>query len=228
MNSLILAVLVSSMFAVIPVKAKQLKLVRTQLGEKYICAQKALNAAYANLGYELVYQTLPSKRGLLESNNGRYDGEMLRVENINEQYANLIPVPVVLCYVRSVLLARAYVDINNYDDLKKYRFGITSGYVGLERIVEENNIPVVRATKYQTLLEMLKKERIEVTLINETTANAFLKTQPAGEFIIIDSFERSIKLYHYLHKKHEDLVPLITKELELLSDKNFIAIPNKD
>ncbi|GEA11154.1 hypothetical protein [Alteromonas sp. KUL49] len=208
--------------------ANELAFVRTQLGEKYTCAHKALDLAYQNLGYKVKYLTLPSERGLQESNNGHYDGEMLRVKGLEEDYANLIPVEVPICYVQSIIVARPHVDLASYDNFKKYRFGITQGFVGLERMVEEHQLPVIRAVDHETLLQMLDKNRIEMAVVNRETAEAFLKSRPADSFIIIEKFVRNVGLYHYLHKKHAMLVPSITEQLQSISHLGFIDIPNKE
>lgn len=209
-----------------PVFGQKLEFVRTQLGERYICAHKSLTTAYAKLGYNVSYFTMPSRRGLYESNIGRYDGEMLRVEGIEEEYKNLIPIPVAICYVQSVIVAKPHVLIDSYADFKKYRFGITSGYVGLERLVKQYDLQVTRAMKHDALLELLAKDRIDMAIINTANAESFVKSQPEGKFKINYSFARRIGLYHYLHKKHEKLVPLITQELEFISDLGYSTLPN--
>lgn len=205
---------------------KNLNFVRTQLGERYVCAHKALTAAYANLGHHVSYYTLPSKRGLHESNVGRFDGEMLRVEGIEKEYKNLIPVPVAICYVKSVIVAKPGIVINSYADFKDHRFGITSGFVGLERIVKKYDLTVTRAMNHDALLQLLAKDRVDIAIINKANAVAFVKTQPKGKFTIINDFSRNIDLYHYLHKKHRALVPLITQELKAISDRGYRELPN--
>ena len=198
---------------------------QTPLGENFSCADNALTNAYKNLNYDINFLTLPSKRSLKEANSGNVDGEMLRAIGVEKRYPNLIHVPIVLCSVESVLLANKAVTINSLADLKNYRIGITTGYVDQENIARKYNLNVMRAAKDEILQIMLLRDRVDIIFSTEQKAHTLLqKYQDNEKYNIykVKTLNRKIDLYHYIHKKHQAILPMLTEELKKLSQSGLI------
>lgn len=198
---------------------------QTPLGENFSCAHNALTNAYKNLNYDINFLTLPSKRSLKEANSGNVDGEMLRAIGVEKRYPNLIHVPIVLCSVESVLLANKAVTINSLADLKNYRIGITTGYVDQENIARKYNLNVMRAAKDEILQIMLLRDRVDIIFSTEQKAHTLLqKYQDNEKYNIykVKTLNRKIDLYHYIHKKHQAILPMLTEELKKLSQSGLI------
>ena len=190
---------------------------QTALGEKFRCAHDTLNKAYNALNYQLNYFTFPSRRSLKESNSGSIDGELIRVEGVELLHPNLIQVPVPICYVDSILLASSPINITSFIELKNYRVGITLGYIDHERITQKYNLNVTRVSKNDTLEDLLMKGRVDIIFSNSEKLETLKKLYPNFQFVPIKALDREISLYHYLHKKHQALIPLLTQELQKIT-----------
>ena len=150
---------------------------------------------------------------------------MLRAIGVEKRYPNLIHVPIVLCSVESVLLANKAVTINSLADLKNYRIGITTGYVDQENIARKYNLNVMRAAKDEILQIMLLRDRVDIIFSTEQKAHTLLqKYQDNEKYNIykVKTLNRKIDLYHYIHKKHQAILPMLTEELKKLSQSGLI------
>lgn len=204
-----------------------LVLSRTLLGETFTCAHDALIQAYKNLDIEVNFLTLPNKRGLRMANSGEIDGEMLRVADTEIHHPNLIQVPVPICSIESILVANERVMATTYEDLKKYRFGITIGYVDQENLVEKYQLNATRVIKNNTLLEMLMRDRVDVIFLTKLESKYIISKSRNTKLKVLQGFEREMLLYHYLHKKHKALVPQITNALQALTKAGKVKLQNR-
>ncbi|MGJ8691751.1 MAG: hypothetical protein ACSHW0_04660 [Thalassotalea sp.] len=211
---------VVSAMAFITVKAAavQAPLVFTQtyLGENFLCAQNALKIAYAELDREVTFLTLPSKRALKYANEGKADGEMIRVHGVEKDYPNLVKIPVPICEVDSVMIANEKVNISTYEDIKKYRLGITIGFVDHENLVKQYNIKAVKVVKNEILIKMILRDRVDVIFLTKSDAEKLIKSSKKVNLKILAGLSRQLFLYHYLHKNHQTLIPKITEQLTLM------------
>ncbi|MBD1389751.1 transporter substrate-binding domain-containing protein [Neiella sp. HB171785] len=195
---------------------RALVLTQNSLGKNFICAQDALAKAYRQLGIAVEYKIFPSKRALTIANAGKADGEMLRVAGANLQYPNLIQIPVPICQLTSVVIANGNVSATSFEQMRNYRLGITLGFVDHEHVAQQYKLNVVRVTEHDVLIDMLLKDRVDAIFLTENEAQQLIKKEEGSHLTIVRSLDRDLFLYHYLHKKHQDLVPLITEQLTQL------------
>lgn len=200
---------------------------QTPLGERFFCAHKALKKAYAQLNYDVGFITYPSKRALREANVGRVDGEMLRATGAELDYPNLIRIPVPICAIESVLIANKAIEISSLADLKKYRIGITTGYVDQEKIVKEHQLNVTRGSRDDILESLLVLDRVEIIFSTREKAQKLIPKYLNQENInlsVVKAPKRYVYLYHYVHKKHQPLVMKLTDVLKELVAKGELDI----
>lgn len=207
------------------VKRPSLVFTQTTLGHKFRCAHEALTKAYRQLNYNVKFQTLPNKRALKEASNGNTDGEMLRVEGLDFQFPDLIRVPVALCAVESVVLAKANVKATTFDQLFHYQIGITSGFVDQERLAKQYSLNVTKVHQNEILVKALFKNRVDAIFLTIKEAQKIVNDN-AGKYKIIASLNRDVYLYHYLHNKHASLVPAITEQLQIMEQTKQINLKN--
>lgn len=162
------------------------------------------------------------------SNSGKIDGEMLRVEGAELDYPNLIQIPVPICSISSVLIGNKRVVAKQYKDLRKYRFGITIGYVYQENLIRKYQLNATKVLKNQTLLEMLVRDRVDVIFLPIQEAQEMILKSPNVKLKIIEGFNRNTLLYHYLHKKHLNLLPSVTQALQELKKEGKIDLENRE
>ncbi|WP_158100553.1 substrate-binding periplasmic protein [Neiella marina] len=195
---------------------------RNSLGENFICAQRALAKAYEQLDIAVEYLVLPSKRSLTIANAGLADGEMLRVAGTDIQYPNLMQIPVPLCQLKSVMVANQRVKAQSFEQMRDYRLGITLGFVDHENMADKYQLNVVRVTQNDVLIDMLLKDRVDAIFLTESEAMQLISENEGNKLKILRSLDRDLMFYHYLHKKHHQLVPLITSQLRQLEHQGKI------
>lgn len=206
---------------------EQLVFSRTLLGETFTCAHDALTSAYKKINKNISFLTLPNKRGLRMANTGEIDGEMLRVEGLELTHPNLIKIPVPICALESILIANERVKAKKFEDLNKYRLGITIGYVDQENLVRKYQLNATKVIKNNILIDMLLRDRVDVIFLTKREAKQIIDNSPKIQLKILEGFNRKMFLYHYLHKQHKNLVPLVTQALEELRQDGKIKLDNR-
>lgn len=202
--------------------ANELTFAQNSQGEMFSCAHDNLKHAYDMLGHKLTFTTYPSKRALKHSNAGVVDGEMLRVKGVERAYPNLIPIPVTICAVELVLLANESVELSTLEEIKNYHLGITMGYVHQENFAKTHNLDVTRVAHNDLLVELLYLKRVDLIFLTRPEAEAIVNKDK--RFKVIEYHKEQIDLIHYLHKKHQNLVPLVTETLKHLESAGKLDI----
>lgn len=210
------SVLVAAVF-VLPAwgQPKSLTLTRITKGAEWDRTEEALRVAYANLGWQLEFTELPAERAMLESNAGRADGETARVAGIDARYKNLRCVEVPL-HVSSLSIFVKGADKPVPATLAELSRLPRVGMVVGRKVTEDATAGwtnVTRVTNSASALQMLRLGRIDAYL---GRAEDFLLTMRQEGVDVSDYAHRvalRFELFHYLHKKHEALLPAITAEL---------------
>ena len=168
-----------------------------------------LSEAYARLGYEIELQGYPAERALLMANDGLVDGEAGRVNVVEKTYKNLIRVPTPLYLNRIAILTTGVevVPAAGWGQFSNYRTCIRNGYKFLESRVTGENRHVV--SSYEKMLALLKNDRVDVGLAEFFDLLPALNKVGLGDVRMLCDPMASNPMYHYLHKRHADLVPKI-------------------
>jgi ABC-type amino acid transport substrate-binding protein len=170
--------------------------------------------AFRRLGMEFEFKSYPMKRGPRLVNQGKLDGELGREGDFNTKYPNLLRVdePLwtgrMIAYTtdKKIKLNNKWESLRNTNFRVNYRRGVTK--------CEENLPKVVRPDKLETVnydiqgLKKLLAKRIDVYVGIESIVDTLLKTK---EFSALSFYKAGVmdesKVYAFLHKKHEKLVP---------------------
>ncbi len=190
-----------------------------------ICA-RMLEKVYENLGIRIRIQAFPANRALILSNSGEFDGEVQRIDGIEENYPNLIKVPEPIFVLEaSVFVKNAEITIEGWSSLKTYRIGIPRGIKYLESNTDGMN-PVI-ASSIAQLFYLLDAERIDVVIISTNYGKEFMEKHPSMKINLIEPPIIKVPLYHYLHKKHQAIVPFVTNNIrQLKKEGKFNNITN--
>lgn len=189
-----------------------------------VISEVILIKAYRALGYEVKIVNRPSERALVEANDGRFDGEVQRIDGIGKTYTNLVQVPVATNYIEGVAVAmRPSAKIDSLESLRGRRIGIVRGIKFAER--RTVGMSPVKASGYEALLRMLVKGRVDIAIsprMNIIHQSALSGID--GIHILEPPLER-FELFHYLHKKNTGLVPAISAKLqEMAEDRSLERI----
>lgn len=188
--------------------------------------QAVLKEAYKQLGISLTVTELPAERALVESNAGRSDGEVNRIEGLDAHYPNLMRVPVSVGRAEVVVFSKtAKFQVNGWDSLKPYAIGIRIGM----KFVEQGSagMNVRKTSTAESGFQDLDRGVVDVTLQLRDDGLTILHGMKLQGITMLEPPLASIRLYHYLHKKHRALVPKITEVLRKMEAKGQIEAIRK-
>jgi len=187
-------------------------------------AEQVVREAYRRLGIKLVVHKLPGERTLLYANNGKMDGELYRKLGMEREYPNLVIVPVPLQTYEIVIFSHgtSFV-VSGWESLRPYALGFVRGI----KIVQENTLGM-RVEAVPTMRQAFEKMmmgRTDLVLGNRASGMAVIKSMNLEGITVLEPALASFPVYHYLNKKHEDLVPQLTSVLrQMQADKTIEKI----
>lgn len=181
---------------------------------------KSMNAVliecFNRMQMELEILPMPSKRSLINADNGIEDGNFLRTEGITKTYPNLVKVPERISVNRIVAFSKNLdISIDGWESLLNYHVVYVNGWRNCED--ELANAKAVTIVKNEKLLfTLLEKNRAELGVFGQSTGMRVLKKlgytgiKPLTPPIVISD------LFLYVHHKHKHLIPEIVKTLKLM------------
>lgn len=186
-----------------------------------IVSTRLLTEAYRRLGIEIETRELPVARSLYMANAGDVDGELFRGVLNEKDFPNLIRIPVALAYAQLVVFTTdAEFEVTGWDSLRPYTIGIRIGTKGAE--AGTAGMRVESVAHVDQLFKKLALGRNDVVVLPRDVGLMTLKTMKLEgiegmnleDIRILEPPLQQDALYHYLHKKHERLIPKITDVLQ--------------
>lgn len=173
-----------------------------------------LKAVYKRLGITVEFVDLPAKRALIESSQGRVDGEVQRILAVQSEFASLIAVRPSINYIEpSAFVKQRVFRVDGWQSIAPYSIGIVRGVGSSERGTSGMSRVEAVVTMDQ-LMQMLDSGRIEVAVNDRFSGVLINKKLRLDKTLqpLSPALER-IPLYHFLHEQHRDLVPRVEKVL---------------
>ncbi|WBF66134.1 transporter substrate-binding domain-containing protein [Desulfovibrio subterraneus] len=178
--------------------------------------------AYRRIGADIELVTLPGERALVMANRGDVDGELARVPLIGKLYPNLLPVPVPLGSYDGVVFAHDFVPpVQSWEDLRKYRIGVEIGVKFAE--TGTKGMDVVLFGDRRKMFEMLELGRIDVVVHLRETGEAELRALGLKDVHAQEKPLTTLVMYHYVHRRHADIIPQLAKALEEMKQDGTLA-----
>ncbi|ACS78977.1 substrate-binding periplasmic protein [Maridesulfovibrio salexigens] len=180
-----------------------------------------LREAYSSLGVEIEFKALPLLRSTHSAHSGAVDGELFKISGIEEQYPNLIKVPVPIDHVNLMVLTRKDSKINaTWKSLRPLRVGYFRGIVFIENKISTENLRSAKSLETnEQLVKMINLKRLDAGLIARIAGIVTLKKTHSDNVRMLQQPIATTNLYHYLNIKHSALVPKLTKVLKRMSEK---------
>lgn len=173
-----------------------------------------LKAAYGKLGMDVEGVVLPPRRALADSDAGKTDGEVNRIKAIEHQHHNLIRVPEPINAIDGMAFTcGGPIPIDGWDSLRGLRIGVRHG-IRFAEMATRGWSDIYTANEYDHLFDLLFRGRLDVVVASRKVGQAQSRRDLTGCLRANEPPLQSIPLYHYLHKRHEDLVPAITRTLK--------------
>lgn len=187
-----------------------------------ICAL-VLNQAYHRLGIKVTITPYPAKRSLFHANEGLADGELFRIKGMEKKYKNLIRVPVAINQLDAMVMTKS-VDfkVTGWSSISPYKSAIRRGVKfseqgtkGLRRALYNSNLDLGRI--------LLETNDIDLSIIARLNGlQTMLELGDGNQLHFLEPALAAYPLYHYLHKKHADLVPKLVSVLNEMTKNGDI------
>jgi polar amino acid transport system substrate-binding protein len=179
-----------------------------------------LAAAYDRLGINITIQELPGLRALLYANEGSTDGELFRAEGLEAQYPNLIRIKTPINFVDVVVITNGIdFKVTNWESIKPYKIGIQSGITFIESNISQiEGFKVYRVKSSSQLLQLLETKRVDAVVAPRISAIVAIADSMLKTITILEPPLQRLPLFHYLHKKHQSLAPILEDVLQNMED----------
>lgn len=188
----------------------------------YKISRAILKEAYQRIGMNISFAILPASRGLKMSSNGVLDGEMHKIAGIDKNNKNLIMIPVPINKIDVVAFVKnPNITINSAHDLIHHKIGVEKRMKFADELTQ--GLDVEKATSIKQLFLMLDKERLDVVVTVHIAGLHTIKELhlEGAQFKIFPLQQK--KMYHYLHFRHQAVVPRITETLKTMEEQGLIT-----
>jgi ABC-type amino acid transport substrate-binding protein len=157
---------------------------------------------------------LPAGRSLQMANRGLYDGELFRIDGIQQEFNQLKQVPVQLATIELLAFVRTEQldELRQWQQQAKLKIGFVRGFRLASQVRYAGHpVPV---TTLQQAVGMLEQGKIDVLLEDRQSVLSVLpaKTEQVG-IIALPSVLATAGLYHYLHQRHSNLIAPLSEVL---------------
>jgi ABC-type amino acid transport substrate-binding protein len=172
-----------------------------------------LKEAYGTLGIDVTVEDYPAQRALQLADTGAVDGEAGRLTAIEPMVRSLlrVPVPVAWLSVHAFTLGAPF-PVDGYASLKGHTIGLLRGYKRAETMVA--GMRHTLAISPGQLFTMLANGRVDVVILAEMAGREGMRDAGVTGVHMLEPPLEEAPLYHYLHQRHADLVPRVTRALE--------------
>jgi len=172
---------------------------------------------YNNLGISVDITPLPGKHAQHVATTGIKDGEIMRIFTYGEENPSTIRVPTPYYYLETMpfVLEGSNVSIVQAADLKNYRLVKVRGVKHTNNITE-GLVNVHEANSTENMLRLLTSGQVDVALTNTIDGILVSKRLGLRNISPLKYPLATLPLYHYIHKKHQALVPLVDNEIRRL------------
>jgi polar amino acid transport system substrate-binding protein len=172
--------------------------------------------AYRRIGIPVLATTFPGARALIMSNSGLTDGEVFRRSGIQQEYSNLIMIPVPIIYLEGMAFTKnPQIQISEWQSLAPYTIDLEIGIKWAEKVTTGLNTQPV--THLSQAFKKLNLNRTDIVLASRIDGLQTIKQLNLKGIILLEPPLVSEPLYHYLHISNSALVLQITavlKEME--------------
>lgn len=174
---------------------------------------------FEKINIKLNVTPMPAKRAENEVFTGKKDGEVMRIWSYLKSNPNTIRVPTSYYDLKTTAFVRSdsNIKIDSVEDLKNYKLVKQFG------VKHTNNITlkiknVVDVNSKEALMSFLQSNRAEVALTSSLDGDFTLKKLNINDIIKIQKPLAKFKVYIYIHKKYESLVPKVDAAIKQMKE----------
>ena len=187
-----------------------------------------LKVVYGHLNIPIELIDMPAKRALMESSEGKLDGEVHRNINVQNQYPTLLMIRPAINYIEPSVFSKKYrFQVKGWDSIKDYKIGIVRG-VGTSEDGTRDMQHVLAVTALGQLMQVLATDRIDVAVSDSFSGLVAVKQLGLEDRIkvLVPPLQKT-EIYHFLHEKHRDLIPRIESVLNEMKASGELELLRK-
>lgn len=225
---------------VYPVSAGQ-KMIMAALEPKDSPTGKLVNLIYTEafrrLGLELEYRYYPGKRASLMADEGKVDGELIRVGTYGDAHPDLVRVeePAILTAFSAFSIDPA-IQLAGWESLRDTRYkveylrGDRRAHDKLTKLVPPDNLSAINSVTQG--VKKIIAGRTDIYIGPESVVRQSLQAEEIRQFLktqgVRDSDIRTagvmeeIGLHAYMHKKYKDIASKLSTILKVMKEEGLI------
>jgi len=180
--------------------------------------EKYLLFAYNQLGYKVIFDKILTARAREMVDAGRSDAMMVAEKEIVQVYKNILKVPVMLAKGALVLYCKKELncDVSVLNKTSNV-IGVISGHSLSANFMRSMQASTYAVKGAVNLGVMLIKDRVNYALIVNEDQLGNIGDFDDSQFQKVEVFRT--EGYHFIHKKHKNLLPELTQALQLAIEK---------
>lgn len=182
--------------------------------------KKYILSAYHEIGYRVVFHEMVSLRAIksIENKSSEIDAILILTESLGSKYSALLPVPVFLGNANLVLMCRkALICDRSVLQEKNNLIGVTATSFASIYLKNETVVSIQEVKSRNSLGQMLKRKRLDYILMINTKQYGNMANINVEEFSTFNI--KPIRGFHYINKKHQQILPQLTKALKNAAEK---------
>nr|WP_315186587.1 transporter substrate-binding domain-containing protein [uncultured Albidiferax sp.] len=184
-------------------------------------AEGVMKEAFKRSGLSAEFKGMPLARSIIMADEGRLDGELVRIADAVKTYPNLVavPTPVVWLDVGIYSLDEKLVHLPRAE-LRAHTVGVTRGTLILTKYSQ--GMHVTDAHNVAAALDMLTHGRFDIAMMIYIDGELGIARQQLQGIYRRPRYWASEPLYFYLNKKHAALVPRINTALQAMQKEGLL------
>ncbi|ADH84764.1 substrate-binding periplasmic protein [Desulfurivibrio alkaliphilus] len=173
---------------------------------------------FGRLGIDFEIQLLPGERALRNADAGIDDGDVCRIAGLDAIYPNLRRTSEAVLEYRMTIFSRRHdFEVTGPASLEPYELGFLSGWKILEDVTADHPRRIMLDDTEQLFL-MLAHDRLDLALIDRILGLEAVARLDVEDVRVLEPSLLHGHWYLYLHKRHQELLPAIDRELRRLKE----------
>ncbi|QDG79053.1 amino acid ABC transporter substrate-binding protein [Labrenzia sp. PHM005] len=210
LNTLLVSILVLGLFPSRVVAKDPLLLLMGQNAAPLQLAVEIVTAAYNRLGIPIVIQKMPRARSIAMASAGQADGEIAAPRVFEKVFPELHRIDVPIMTI-DVLVYSCDPHILESKKPSELRWGRLNGARLLATFTDDYENVWLGETQPE-LFGMLKLGRLDAVIAPRIALHLYSDQNEQGCIQRVGAPLRTVPFYHYLHRKHSNLIPIVKSE----------------
>ena len=208
---ILLLIIFSSIF--ITCRRPTLSMYNTASLQEFTELQRYVNSVFSDAGYKVNINPRTNVSALNDLREGKVDVDFARVEGLEDENIVMVQYPTLIMTGSIFTLSEFEF---NFDNLCDYNIGIVNGHIWAETTSQQLGCEVIRYSSVSLAIQALGRGHIDVFLVGDIIR--FDTTGHIADEIGVEIYRQPInlgefKLYMYLNRKHENLVPVFEQAI---------------